>query len=121
MLQFIITTILMASVGTMLYLIARSLPRIGEEQKSHLKYGILDRWVASEIPERIDSMMAGFTEKFLRKTRLFLSKVDNSITERLKKTRARSEKNGKSKIGFFEFAPTNGKEELEKKEVDGKI
>ncbi len=83
MLQFILTTILMASLGTMLYLVARSLPRVGEEASD--KKNFLDRLASSEIPEKIDTAFNGFLLKYLRKLKIVLLKVDNFITEKLKK------------------------------------
>jgi len=83
MLQFILTTILMASLGTMLYLVARSLPRVGEEVSD--KKNFLDRLASSEIPEKIDTAFNGFLLKYLRKLKVVLLKIDNFITEKLKK------------------------------------
>jgi len=83
MVQFILTTILMASLGTMLYLVARSLPRVGEEVSD--KKSFLDRLSSSEIPERIDTTFNVFLLKYLRKLKVVLLKVDNFITEKLKK------------------------------------
>ena len=73
----------MASLGTMLYLVARSLPRVGEEVSD--KKNFLDRLSSSEIPEKIDTAFNGFLLKYLRKLKVVLLKVDNFITEKLKK------------------------------------
>ncbi|GEM_PF-678824 len=83
MLQFILTDILMLSFGIMLYLVARSLPRIEEEPSG--KPNMLDRWAASDIPEKIDAAFNTFLLKFLRKLKLTLLKADNVITRHLKK------------------------------------
>ena len=83
MLQFILTTILMASLGTMLYLVARSLPRVNEELSD--KPNFLARLSSSEIPEKIDAAFNGFLLKSLRKTKVVLMKVDNFINDKLKK------------------------------------
>ena len=84
MLQFVLTNILMVSLGTILYVSVRTLPRI-EESGAGEKKGMLERWIASEIPEKIDRALNGFLFKFLRKFRIVLLKTDNSVSERLKK------------------------------------
>lgn len=83
MFQFILTTILMASLGTMLYLMARALPRMEEEASD--KQNFLDRLSSSEIPEKIDAAFNSFLFKFLRKSKVILLKIENFINEKLKK------------------------------------
>lgn len=83
MIQFILTDILMISLGVMLYLVARSLPRVEEEQTE--KQNIFERWVSSELPEKFDVMLNNFLLKFLRRLKVALLKADNFITKHLKK------------------------------------
>lgn len=83
MIQFILTDILMISLGTILFLVARSLPRIGEEPVG--KQNMFERWVSSELPEKFDTAFNNFLLKSLRKFKLVLLKADNSITQHLKK------------------------------------
>ena len=83
MFSFIFSTLLMLSLGTILYLVARSLPRVEEEPNA--KPSVLDRWATSEIPEKIDAAFNAFLLKFLRKTRVLILKFDNTITKHLKK------------------------------------
>jgi len=102
----------MVSLGAILYLVARSLPRIEENQDGQ-KTGILDRWASSEIPERIDAVLNGFVEKLLRKLKVILLKVDNSLAKHIKKVKPGPNGNGKpSGIDFKEMAAekngTNG-------------
>ncbi|HUZ92580.1 MAG TPA: hypothetical protein VNG29_01105, partial [Candidatus Paceibacterota bacterium] len=59
MLQFLLTTILLLSVGAILLVAVRTLPRI-EDDGAIEKKGILERWIASEIPEKIDASLHGF-------------------------------------------------------------
>lgn len=105
MLQFFLTNVLLVSLGAMLYLIARTMPRI-EEEESPERTGILDRWLASEMPERIDAVLNASLEKFLRKLKIALLKVDNALNERLKKMKTASGA-GNAQIDFQEL--TNGK------------
>ena len=85
MLQFITTNILMVSLGVILYVVVRTLPRVDEnapEQKS-----AFEKWLTSEVPEKIDKALNGFLVKFLKKTKIFLMKADNTVTAQLKKVK----------------------------------
>ncbi|MDP2599013.1 MAG: hypothetical protein Q8P49_04235 [Candidatus Liptonbacteria bacterium] len=111
MFQFILTNILLVSVGAILYVSVRTLPRI-EESGAVEKKGILDRWIASEIPERIDVALNNFLFKFLKKLRVALLKADNSVGERLKKIKPENGAGAKaSNIDFKEISGQN-KEEI---------
>ena len=110
MFQFILTNILMVSAGVVIYVMVRTLPRI-ESQPQLEKKNILERWIASEIPERIDRSLNGFLVKFLRKLKVWLLKMDNFISGHLQKIKPGSDGgttngNGKPKpvIDFKEMA-----------------
>ena len=83
MLQFVLTNIAMISLGTILYLGARTLPRIDGEPET--KENILDRLANSGIPEKVDNVLNSFLSKFLRRLKILLMKVDNFVSEKLKK------------------------------------
>lgn len=112
MFQFIFSTILMLSIGSILYLAARALPRVEEEPRG--KQNLLDRWAASELPEKIDATFNAYLVKFLRKTKVVLLKVDNSLTDRLKKITQSADVGltGKPKIDFKDIT---GSEEADEK------
>ncbi len=112
MIQFILTDILMISLGTILYIVARSLPRIEEEPAA--KQNMFERWVSSELPEKFDTAFNNFLLKSLRKFKLVLLKADNSITKHLKKIApsANGGGNGKPKIDFKDI--NNSDEAVEK-------
>jgi hypothetical protein len=101
----------MLSVGWILFLVARALPRVEEEPPK--KANILDRWAASELPERFDAAFNSYLVKFLRKTKIVLLRIDNSLTARLKKM-ASSENGGltgKPKIDFKDITGADGEVE----------
>lgn len=103
MFQFIVTTILMLSLGTILYIIARSLPRIKEETEQP-KQTFLDRFIMSDIPHKVDAAINTFSGKLCRKLKVFLLKFDNYLSEWLKKRgEAAANGNGKPKIDFAEL------------------
>ena len=108
MLQFILTNILMISLGTILYLVARTLPRIDGEPSG--KENILDRLANSEIPEKVDVVLNSFLEKFLRRLKIFLMKIDNFVSERLKKISVK-DGSSKAKIDFKDINEENKTEE----------
>jgi len=111
MLQFILTNILMVSLGTILYVSVRTLPRL-EQGGAEDKRGMLERWIASEIPERIDAALNGFLFKFLRKFRVVLLKADNTVSGRLQKLKPENGVNTKSPaIDFKEISGQNKSEE----------
>lgn len=93
--MFIFTILLMLSLGTVLYLMVRALPRVAEEPGT--KENFLDRWAKSEIPEKIDAAFNGFLVKFLRRVKVIALKFDNAVSAGLRK--AATEEKGK-KPGF---------------------
>ncbi len=112
----------MASLGTMLYLVARSLPRVGEEVSD--KPGFLDKLSSSEIPEKLDAAFNNFLAKSLRKTKVVLLKVENFINEKLKKVSTNG--NGltgrgaaKPKIDFKDLAEESSSTEEEVEKTPG--
>ena len=115
MIQFILTTLFMVSFGGLLYLLARSLPRIDDE--ATLERGtVLDRWVASEMPEKLDVVLNAFLAKFFRRLRVFLLRVDNVVSDTLKKIPTETNGNSKKKIDFKEI---HGKNNVAKNENSG--
>jgi len=85
MLEFFLINILFISFGVILYIIARSLPRINEENINASKDNFLDKFIVSDFPHKIDSLINFYTVKFFRKFKVLLLRFDNYITERLKK------------------------------------
>ena len=69
-------------------------------------HGLLDRWAHSELPEKIDGWFNGFLLKFLRKSKVFILKLDNTVSTRLRKIHHEKTANGK-KIDFKEISEQN--------------
>ncbi|MBM3257562.1 MAG: hypothetical protein FJY98_04595 [Candidatus Liptonbacteria bacterium] len=111
MLEFVLANIAMLSVGIVLYLVAHSLPRIGETQTE--SQGFLERWVASEFPEKLDTAFNSFAGKFLRKLRVIILKFDNAVSESLKKVK--SQDASTKPIDLFDklTAPSDTKPEVD--------
>ncbi len=105
MVEFVFTTILMVCLSAVLYLMVRTLPRIEEEPTTGKVGGFLDRWAHSQIPEKIDIALNGFLFKFLRKIKVVILKLDNTLGSHLQKMKAKeAEQERKSVIDFREIA-----------------
>ncbi|MBI2888486.1 MAG: hypothetical protein HYY10_01035 [Candidatus Liptonbacteria bacterium] len=100
MLEFVLANIAMVSVGVVLFLIAHSLPRVGERETEPKWF--IERWITSEVPEKLDGAFNSFAGKFLRKLRVVILKFDNLISESLKKFKSGSSAN-KQPLDFKEM------------------
>ncbi|MDE2020155.1 MAG: hypothetical protein KGJ13_07470 [Patescibacteria group bacterium] len=105
MLFFAFSIIFFLATGAILYLMVRALPRVAEEAAAAdgNKKNWLDRWAHSELPEKIDNAVNGFLFKFLRKTKVTVLKLDNTLSNKLQKMKP-EEGNGKPAIDFKEIA-----------------
>jgi hypothetical protein len=101
--EFIFTIILMICVGIVLYLTVQALPRI-EETPADQK-GFLERWAHSEMPEKIDAAVNNFLLKFLRRTKIFVLKLDNALAKHLQKIKPEEDK--RPAIDFKEISGQN--------------
>lgn len=82
MYDFILQIFIMVSLGTVIFLAARVLPRISETAStSKTKTNLF-----SSFPfEKVDAAVNAFLEKTLRKIKLFFLKMDNTISKLLEK------------------------------------
>lgn len=105
---FILQIVLMLSLGTMIYLIARAVPRVSDEvvdgiikKKTKFDHLFSFLWI-----EKIDPLLHNFLEKFLRKMKLFLMKLDSVTTNYLEKVKKykfnNNGKNGEEKQSVFD-------------------
>lgn len=108
MFLFVLSDILMISVGAVLYLTVRALPRVAEEQVD--RQGLLDRWAHSELPEKIDATFEAFLVKLLRKLKVIILKLDNMLSRHLRKINS-SGLNDKPAVGFSDIMEANDAEE----------
>lgn len=85
MLNFILQIIVFSSLGLVIYMIARAVPRVPEELPMPRRSNWVDR-LMSKIPmSKIDDRLNAFFAKFLRKFRVVVMKMDNFINDRLGK------------------------------------
>lgn len=111
MVEFIFSLILMLCLGTVLYITVRALPRIEESPEGDRK-SAFERWAHSELPERIDAAFNMFVLKFLRRAKVIVLRMDNSIAKSLRKVQPQ-ENRANTNIDFKEISGQNseGKEE----------
>ena len=106
MLEFISVSVLMISFSAVLYLMARALPRIAEEPQAEDRRSILDRWAHSQIPEKVDIALNGFLLKFLRKLKVLVLRLDNTLSKHLQKVKPEGN-DKRPNIDFKEIAGQN--------------
>lgn len=99
----------MLSLGTMIYLIARQVPRVGDEVSEEIvrPKTRFDRLFSSSRFEKFDVIFNNFVEKLLRKVKLILMKLDNFTTSYLDKVKKyklnnNSQKNREEKPSLFD-------------------
>lgn len=84
MLTFVVEMIMVASLASVLYIAARVLPRVNDaEVDSVVPHRVVSR--LTEYFERFDEWFAYISEKFLRRFRVILLKLDNVVSKKLNK------------------------------------
>lgn len=118
MYNFILQILIMLSLGTIIYLIARAAPRVGDVEESFKKetfHEKLDKLIAKIPFEKIDIFFSSNFEKILRKIKLWLMKWDNLLSEHLKRIKRSNDADVKEEKNIF-FSL----EEKEQKEEENK-
>lgn len=83
---------MLVSLGIVVYLFARALPRVASNHPEDLQpLSGFDRFIGKLPLERIDRGLHSFFEKALRKMRIVLMKIDNYINSHLKNLKERKE------------------------------
>ena len=122
MYNFILQIFIMLSLGMIIYLMARAVPRVGDEAVGNInhqknKFDLLFSYLRVE---KFDIIFNNFVEKLLRKLKLLLMKLDNFTNNSLNKVKkykmnGNGEKNGEEKPNLFENkteTTENNKEEI---------
>ncbi|HXF44290.1 MAG TPA: hypothetical protein VNK70_02380 [Candidatus Paceibacterota bacterium] len=79
----------MLSLGVILYLAARTLPRIDDREEAGL--GFKTHWFVALL-ERADERLTAVREKMLRRAGVMVLKISNDINSRLAKIKKVNEK-----------------------------
>src|SRR5579872_5403836 len=91
MVRFIIQTLIMALLAFIMYLMARTLPRISDESDNSPD----NHSRAMVYIEKMDEFLKVFLEKTLRQIRVWILRLDNLISQKLNRFRKESPKEKK--------------------------
>ena len=112
MYSFLLEIILMLSLGVVIYIFARAIPRVSDEIVE-TRHNIFDKLIASLPLEKIDTSFGIFLEKTLRKARLMILRMDNTLgsyLDNVKKMKGNgNQKNGQERPTLFSNNNGNGK------------
>ncbi|MBI4992167.1 MAG: hypothetical protein HZB99_03045 [Candidatus Harrisonbacteria bacterium] len=81
---------MMLSLGTMVYLAVRALPRVPDTDSiaEPLKENYIDRLIKRLPLEKADTLASSLLEKLLRKSKIVILKLDNFLTKHLQNLRS---------------------------------
>ncbi len=103
MYDFILQTIFLLSFGALIYLAARVLPRIPETAKPEPQREDYFEKLMRKLPmERADEVTSMLLEKFLRKSKVIILKLDNFLTKHLKNLKPDSASESFDRPNIFE-------------------
>ncbi|GEM_PF-1516838 len=91
-------------LGAMIYLIARALPRIGDDLSPASPSTPVDRLLGKIPVEKLDEVSSRVLEKVLRRTRLAILRLDNFLgksLESVKRSNGNGGMNGNGKTTLF--------------------
>ncbi len=85
MYDFLLQTIFFTSIGLIIYLMARAVPRVTEVGDTAHAPGRFDRFLSRLPLHTIDERINIFFEKFLRRMKVVIMKSDNLVNKYLGK------------------------------------
>lgn len=90
MINLILQIIVFSSLGLIIYMIARAIPRVPEEVAPSRRSNWVDRMMSKIPMAKIDENINSTFMKFLRKAKVIVMKADNFITDHLGKLTKKS-------------------------------
>ncbi|MEK7611795.1 MAG: hypothetical protein AAB407_00395 [Patescibacteria group bacterium] len=114
MYDFILQTSLFVSLGVVIYLLARAMPRVEEGAVIPHAPGFFDRSLQRLPLKKIDAWLNSSSVKMLRKARIFVMRFDNFVENRLshlKETNDRAEEKRESIANLLEHVKDEGNSE----------
>ncbi len=100
MYDFIIQISLAASLGLMIYLLSRAVPRLSETAPRQAN--AFDRLLGKLPLDQVDSALSSSFERILRKTKIVLMKADNFINGHLTKMKEHAEHSREKQVDLKE-------------------
>jgi hypothetical protein len=92
----------MLSLGTLVYLIARTVPRISDTAQTLPKENYFDRLIKKLPIEKADALASSLMEKLLRKLKVVVLKLDNLVTKHLRSLKPAEKKEELERPSIFE-------------------
>lgn len=77
----------MLSLAAIIYLVARAIPRVGELINPSDKKSYLEDFFKKIPWHKLDALISSWSEKILRKLKIFILKLDNLVSKYLNKFR----------------------------------
>ncbi|MBI2604213.1 MAG: hypothetical protein HYW56_01590, partial [Candidatus Harrisonbacteria bacterium] len=91
MYDFILQIALIVSVGAIIYLFARALPRLPEAETAPIGTPNAVERILRRIPlAKIDAALSAFLEKTLRKMRVLVLKTENLVSAGIRRMRKKA-------------------------------
>ncbi len=84
MITFILQIIAVLALGFIVYMLGRVVPRVHESDIEKAKETSMFHWLVGYL-EQVDDWLLWLFEKFLRKLRVNIMKLDNVVSKRLAK------------------------------------
>lgn len=98
MLDFILQISIVLSLSVIIYLFARALPRVGDAGEAKTaKKNYFENFLKKLPLQKIDASVSAFLEKILRKLRVVLLKIENTLDSAI--SRLRKGSNGSANPG----------------------
>lgn len=115
MYDFILQLFIFGSLGTIVYLMAQGLSRLGEAETSVARSSVFDR-ILTRLPlEKVDGALSVASEKGLRRLRVIVLRFDNWINAAL--SRVKRQNGGKQNGSKPDlFTDTTGARSLDEEE-----
>jgi hypothetical protein len=78
--QFLFLDLLIISIGVILLIVIRLLPRLDERP---VNKGVMERWLTSDLPERMDAFFNAIYVRTLRRVKVLVLRTDNALTKKM--------------------------------------
>lgn len=92
MIRFILDVIAMGSLGLLIYLLARAMPRVDDTEMESKHEAKMPPWLMAYV-EKLDDFISYISEKNLRRLKVWLLKFNNWLDEKLKNFKKNSVRN----------------------------
>jgi hypothetical protein len=86
--ELIFLNILLVGACLVIWLLIRALPRMEKEAPG--SRGWFERWLTSELPGKIDAFVSTFWVRTLRRFKVFVLRLDNSLNQKLQRMKLES-------------------------------